>query len=83
MMTAARRLAKSHSLLRTFALPAVRAIRRISPPADALLARSHAQLFKAVEAGSLIVSLPDFFGSFEVDCHSDVLSRLLKFAPNR
>ena len=34
IMTAARRLAKSHSLLRTFALPAVRAIRRISPPAD-------------------------------------------------
>ena len=76
-MAKARRLAKSHSVLLALALPAVRAIRRISPPADISLLRSHTRLFQAVEAGSLIVGLPDFFGSFEVDCHSDILRRIM------
>jgi FkbM family methyltransferase len=76
-MTAARRFAKSHPLLRTFAQPVVRAIRSISPPAHVSLARSHAQLFKAIKAGSLIVSLPDFFGSFEFDCYSEILRRIM------
>jgi FkbM family methyltransferase len=34
-------------------------------------------LFKTVEAGSLIVGLPDYFGSFEIDCHSDVLRMIM------
>jgi FkbM family methyltransferase len=73
IMIPARRLAKSNPLLRFLTVPAVRAIRRIMPPANVLLARSYAQLFNAVEAGSLIVGMPDFLGSFEIDCHSDVL----------
>ena len=77
ILTTARRIAKSHSLLHACAMPAVRAARRISPPEYVSLARSLVQLFKVVEAGSLIVSLLDVFGSFEIDCRSDVLKRIM------
>jgi FkbM family methyltransferase len=76
-MTAARRLVQSYPLLRRIALPAVHAIRRINPSSDVTLARSRDRLFKAVEEGSLVVSLPDFLGSFEFDCHSHLLRRIM------
>jgi FkbM family methyltransferase len=72
-----KRFIKSHRSLYVSLTPAVRVMRKISPPKHERLSKAFAELFQPVEGGSLIVKMATFHGSFEIGCHSDILRRIL------
>lgn len=76
-MSLLKQFVKSHRALNASLGPAVRLARSARPSKRARLAKAAAELFEAVEGGSLVVKVPDFQGAFEIDSRSHILRRIL------
>jgi FkbM family methyltransferase len=76
-MSSIKQFVKSHRTLNASLGPAIRLARSARPSKRARLAKAAAEMFEAVEGGSLIVRVPDFHGSFESDARSHMLRRIL------
>jgi FkbM family methyltransferase len=76
-MSSLKQFIKSHRALRASMIPAVRLFRTACPPKSVRLSKALGELFQAVQGGSLIIRMPDFDGSFEIDSRSHVLRRIL------
>jgi FkbM family methyltransferase len=57
--------------------PVMRVIRRVVPVRGVQRTRILEELFRNVESGSLVVHMPSLGASFEIDCRSDILRRVL------
>src|SRR5579863_914395 len=76
-MRSLKRYVKSHKLLRAVLTPAMRAARTMRPAENGRRSRILNEMFQLVEGGSLVLRMPDFNGSFELDARSHILRRIL------
>lgn len=71
--------AKGSKLARKILFPAIFFRDLILERREKVFDKFYLDAFQFVELGSLVVRVPDFEGSFEVDARSDTLKRLLKY----
>jgi len=76
-MSSLRQFVKSHPALHTSLMPMVRLARTVRQGRTERLSTNLSTLFRLVEEGSLVVRVPSLNGSFEIDCRSHILHRIL------
>jgi FkbM family methyltransferase len=76
MLQTVKRYILAHPTLRNLAMPVARVHRSIFQPERRVYADVD-YLFSTVEEGTLSVRMPAFCGKFAIDCHSDILKRIL------
>lgn len=77
VMSSLKQFVKSHRALRSSLTPVVRFAKALHHAKRNRLPKALTELFQLVEEGSLVVRIPDFSGSFEIDSRSDTLRRVL------
>ena len=71
----AKRLVKKNKLAHALLYPLIRLRRSILDRRSKALERAYETIFSKVEGGSVVVRIPQFRGSFEVDTRSHTLKR--------
>ena len=80
-----KRLVQNNRVLYLLLFPAIFSRRLLLKKEDARFFKSYRSMMESVEGGSLIIRVPDFAGSFEIDIRSHILRRLLRkksYEPN-
>jgi FkbM family methyltransferase len=77
MNSSRRTSARSNSFLSKSLSRAASLLRKLNPASSLNRRDALKQLFESVEGGSLIVKVPDFKGTFEIDGKSSLLRRIL------
>lgn len=68
----------THRLLKFLLWPALMWRRKLQARKETQFEAYHKRLLQHVEEGNVVVSVPDFDGSFEIDIRSNIFKRILK-----